>query len=89
MPMLNFRYVQPDHIIDLKRVGALLHPRDAGRHGSRPLTRQRDLNSRAGGEKVPADAPGGRNRPSPDPQPQHHEARCAISIRRPRLSPAP
>ncbi len=30
MPMLNFRFVQPDHIIDLNRVeGLVLYPRGA------------------------------------------------------------
>ena len=36
MPMLNFRFVQPDHIIDLNRVEGLAYIREhAGRHGGR------------------------------------------------------
>ena len=45
MPMLNFRFVQPDHIIDLNRVeGPVVHPRTTG--GALEIggmTRQRDL----------------------------------------------
>jgi carbon-monoxide dehydrogenase medium subunit len=44
MPMLNFRVVAPDHLIDLNRIGALSHvsiANGAGRFGA--MTRQRDL----------------------------------------------
>src|SRR4030081_3902813 len=44
MPMLNFRVVLPDHLIDLNRIAALSHISIAGavgRFGS--MTRQRDL----------------------------------------------
>jgi carbon-monoxide dehydrogenase medium subunit len=44
MPMLNFRYVQPDHIIDLNRVEALSYIRettDGMEVGA--MTRQRDI----------------------------------------------
>ncbi len=44
MPMLNFRYVQPDHIIDLNRVEGLFYIRettDGMEVGA--MTRQRDL----------------------------------------------
>ena len=44
MPMLNFRFVQPDHIIDLNRVEGLSYIREAG--GALEIgamTRQRDL----------------------------------------------
>jgi carbon-monoxide dehydrogenase medium subunit len=44
MPMLNFRFVQPDHIIDLNRVDGLSYLRESGRTleiGA--MTRQRDL----------------------------------------------
>src|SRR6201987_22901 len=44
MPMLNFRYVQPDHIIDLNRVEGLSYIRetpDGMEVGA--MTRQRDL----------------------------------------------
>jgi len=44
MPMLNFRFVQPDHIIDLNRVEGLSYIREAGNAleiGA--MTRQRDL----------------------------------------------
>jgi carbon-monoxide dehydrogenase medium subunit len=44
MPMLNFRYVQPDHIIDLNRVDGLAYIREtaAGMEVG-AMTRQRDL----------------------------------------------
>ncbi len=44
MPMLNFRFVQPDHIIDLNRVEGLSYIRESGNAleiGA--MTRQRDL----------------------------------------------
>ena len=44
MPMLNFRYVQPDHIIDLNRVEGLSYIRETPEGmvvGA--MTRQRDL----------------------------------------------
>ena len=44
MPMLNFRFVQPDHIIDLNRVEGLSYIRETG--GALEIgamTRQRDL----------------------------------------------
>src|SRR5258707_6997662 len=44
MPMLNFRFVQPDHIIDINRVEGLSYIREAGgllEIGA--MTRQRDL----------------------------------------------
>jgi carbon-monoxide dehydrogenase medium subunit len=44
MPMLNFRYVQPDHIIDLNRVEGLAYIRDtADGIEVGAMTRQRDL----------------------------------------------
>src|ERR1700694_3374573 len=44
MPMLNFRYVQPDHIIDLNRVEGLSYIRDtADGMEVGAMTRQRDL----------------------------------------------
>ncbi len=44
MPMLNFRYVQPDHIIDLNRVEGLSHIREtADGMDVGAMTRQRDL----------------------------------------------
>jgi aerobic carbon-monoxide dehydrogenase medium subunit len=44
MPMLNFRYVQPDHIIDLNRVEGLSYIREtAGGMEVGAMTRQRDL----------------------------------------------
>src|SRR5438270_8909844 len=44
MPMLNFRFVQPDHIIDLNRVEGLAYIRDtAGGMEVGAMTRQRDL----------------------------------------------
>lgn len=44
MPMLNMRYVQPDHVIDLNGVEGLSHLRQAG-HALEigAMTRQRDL----------------------------------------------
>jgi len=44
MPMLNFRFVQPDHIIDLNRIEGLSSIREAGGHleiGA--MTRQREI----------------------------------------------
>jgi carbon-monoxide dehydrogenase medium subunit len=44
MPMMNFRYVMPDHLIDLNRIGELAYLRCEGdtlRIGA--MTRQRDL----------------------------------------------
>ncbi len=44
MPMLNMRYAQPDHIIDLNRVEGLSYIReDAGALHIGAMTRQRDL----------------------------------------------
>jgi carbon-monoxide dehydrogenase medium subunit len=44
MPMLNFRFVQPDHIIDLNRVEGLSYIREAnGTLEVGGMTRQRDL----------------------------------------------
>src|SRR6201987_1034682 len=44
MPMLNFRFVQPDHIIDLNRVEGLAYIRDtADGMEVGAMTRQRDL----------------------------------------------
>src|SRR5271170_3256950 len=44
MPMLNFRFVQPDHIIDLNRVEGLSYIRDtADGMEVGAMTRQRDL----------------------------------------------
>jgi len=44
MPMLNFRFVQPDHIIDLNRVEGLSYIReDKGTLAIGAMTRQRDL----------------------------------------------
>src|SRR5438034_7596504 len=49
MPMLNFRFVQPDHIVDLNRVEGLSYIREAQISGKMDMleigamTRQRDL----------------------------------------------
>jgi carbon-monoxide dehydrogenase medium subunit len=44
MPMLNFRFVQPDHIVDLNRVAELSYIREAaGALEIGAMTRQRDL----------------------------------------------
>jgi aerobic carbon-monoxide dehydrogenase medium subunit len=44
MPMLNFRFVLPDHVIDLNRVDGLAYIRDAqGALEIGAMTRQRDL----------------------------------------------
>jgi aerobic carbon-monoxide dehydrogenase medium subunit len=49
MPMLNFRFVQPDHIVDLNRVEGLSYIREAPGSGGQAaleigaMTRQRDL----------------------------------------------
>lgn len=44
MPMLNMRFVLPDHLIDLNGIAALSHiSKDAGRVRVGAMTRQRDL----------------------------------------------
>ncbi|MSP67444.1 MAG: xanthine dehydrogenase family protein subunit M [Alphaproteobacteria bacterium] len=44
MPMLNMRFVQPDHVIDLNRITGLAHIREsAARIEIGAMTRQRDL----------------------------------------------
>ena len=43
MPMLNFRFVQPDHIIDLNRVDGLSYIRPGATLEIGAMTRQRDL----------------------------------------------
>src|SRR3954469_875435 len=44
MPMLNFRYVQPDHIIDINRVDGLSYIRETeGALAFGAMTRQREL----------------------------------------------
>jgi carbon-monoxide dehydrogenase medium subunit len=44
MPMLNFRFVQPDHVIDLNRVEGLSYIRESGAAlDVGAMTRQRDL----------------------------------------------
>jgi aerobic carbon-monoxide dehydrogenase medium subunit len=44
MPMLNFRFVQPDHIVDLNRVAGLSYIREAnGELEIGAMTRQRDV----------------------------------------------
>ena len=94
MPMLNMRFVLPDHVIDLNRVDGLSYIRENGNTleiGA--MTRQRDLEfSDVDTHALPADARGDRaGRPSPDPQPRHHR-RLALpsrSLRRARLDCAP
>jgi aerobic carbon-monoxide dehydrogenase medium subunit len=55
MPMMNFRYAMPDHVIDLNRIAALSYLRcddDAVRSGA--MTRQRDVEfSTQVGERLP------------------------------------
>src|SRR5258708_36760251 len=47
-PMLNFRYVMPDHLIDLNRVGELAYVRVDGRQVKvGAMTPQRTLERRA------------------------------------------
>jgi carbon-monoxide dehydrogenase medium subunit len=44
MPLLNFRYVMPDHLIDLNRIGELAYIRRTGdRLALGAMTRQRDI----------------------------------------------
>jgi carbon-monoxide dehydrogenase medium subunit len=44
MPLMNFRYAMPDHLIDLNRVGELSYiRRDGNRLSFGAMTRQRDL----------------------------------------------
>ena len=83
MPMLNFRFVQPDHIIDLNRVEGLAYIRDtADGMEVGAMTRQRDLEfSDLVAEEISSDARGdSEHRPSPDPQPRHHR-RLAVPSR--------
>src|SRR5262252_6335474 len=65
MPMLNFRFVQPDHIIDINRVEGLSYIREArGALEIGAMTRARALADHARGAaagRAPADA-----------QPRHH-----------------
>lgn len=55
MPMMNFRYAMPDHVVDLNRIGELAYLRFAGetlRVGA--MTRQRDIEfSSDVGERCP------------------------------------
>ena len=83
MPMLNMRFVLPDHVIDLNRVEGLSCIREAG--GALEIgamTRQRDLEfSDLVQAQLPADARGDHaRRPPPDPQPRHHR-RLALPSR--------
>ena len=70
MPMLNMRFVLPDHIIDLNRVeGLSYHPRNRGRARDRrddAPARSRILRPRRA--ELPADARG-------DPQVGHRQTR--------------
>ena len=83
MPMLNMRYVLPDHVIDLNRVEGLSYIRESdGALEIGAMTRQRDIEfSDLVRERCPlmheAIAPG---RPSADPQPRHAR-RLALSSR--------
>ena len=83
MPMLNMRFVLPDHVIDLNRVDGLSYIRESGNAleiGA--MTRQRDLEfSDVIRARMPADARGDpAGRPPPDPQPRHHR-RVALPSR--------
>ncbi len=55
MPMMNFRYVMPDHLIDLNKVGELAYLRfDGGALHVGAMTRQRELEFSAEvGERCP------------------------------------
>ena len=83
MPMLNMRFVQPDHIIDLNKVEGLSYIREAQR---RARDRRHDAPARhrilrPGAQALPADARGDPAcRPPPDPQPRHHR-RLALPSR--------
>ena len=95
MPMLNMRFVLPDHVIDLNRVEGLSGIREAG--GALEIgamTRQRDLEF---SDLVKAKCPLlhqaiHAHRPSPDAQPRHHRRlalpsrsgrRAGLGLRRP------
>ena len=83
MPMLNMRFVLPDHVIDLNRVEGLSYIREHdGALEIGAMTRQRDLEfSDLVRAALPADARGDpAGRPSPDPQPRHHR-RLALPSR--------
>ena len=83
MPMLNMRFVLPDHVIDLNLVEGMSGIKESG--GALEIgamTRQRDLefSDLVEGE-MPAAASGHHaHRPSPDAQPRHHR-RLALPSR--------
>ncbi len=83
MPMLNMRFVLPDHVIDLNRVDGLSYIREQnGALEIGAMTRQRDIEfSDLVRERCPlmheAIAPG---RPPPDPQ-SRHARRLAVPSR--------
>ena len=74
MPMLNMRYVLPDHVIDLNRVEGLSHIRERdGALDIGAMTRQRDIEfSDLVRERCPLMHEAVRaGRPSADAQPRH------------------
>ena len=83
MPMLNFRFVQPDHIIDLNRVEGLSYIREAQwrardrRHDAPARSRILRRGARALADHARGAAPG---RAPADPQPRHHR-RLALPSR--------
>jgi carbon-monoxide dehydrogenase medium subunit len=70
MPMLNMRYVLPDHVIDLNRVDALSFIRERARIALEigAMTRQRDIEFSDWCARLSADARG-------DPQVGHRQTR--------------
>ena len=75
MPMMNFRFAMPDHLIDLNRIGELAYLRVDRRARCEvgAMTRQRDLEFSAEvGRALPDPARGARaRRAPPDAQPRH------------------
>ncbi len=83
MPMLNMRFVLPDHVIDLNRVDGLSYIREQQRRARDRRhdapARPRILRRRA--PALPADARGDpAGRPPPDPQ-SRHARRLAVPSR--------
>src|SRR3972149_792038 len=90
-PMLNFRFVMPDHLIDLNRIPELAYIRvDKTTAGEGTLeigamTRQRALERSEGGERgCPGmtAAPAGRPRANAQPWHDRRQPRASRSVRR-------
>ena len=75
MPMLNMRFVVPDHVIDLNGVAGMNGVDDTGEAlAIGAMTRQRELAGSEARRGARAGDPGSAflGRPLSDPQPRHH-----------------